>query len=650
MIENPFGQLRKECKEAIQSAINRLYPGSGVEASAAVPPIPEFGELASSTPFELAKKLGTSPVEIAKEIVEVIEEDRFILLRSVEVAGNGYINFRANIPKLAQETVDATLALHEAYGQVRVKEPLKIIVEHTSVNPIHPIHIGQARNPIIGDSVARILRKRGHQVTTHFYIDDMGRQSAILAFAYDKLDRPRVEDKPDRFMGKIYSLATCIIEALRLGRELAALEKNGEVEEADKKRKELEEWADISRELSEKYPDLFKMLLERIMTSGEEPEKAVLDLIQRYENAESGSKALIRNVCSLTIKGFMETLSRIGICLDSWDWESDISWSGKVQEVLEGLRKTSYVSQIGGVFEFDANQVAEDFQLKEKLGMRRENTIPPLTLARTDGSTLYTTRDMAYSLWKFERADKIVNIIGVEQSLAQLQLKLGLYALGYGDKAENLIHLAYGLVELPGFKMSSRRGRYITLDQVIDESIERAFKEVTNRSPELPEEERRNIAEKVGIGAVKYSLIAVDASKNVTFTWDKVLNFEINSAPFIQYAYARASSILTKISGKKNLGEVDYSVLEHPLEKALILQLSIFPEVFVEASESLRPNMIAEFANDLALKFNSFYASQPVIQAGLPEVRDARINLVRAVKITLQNTLQLLGIETPERM
>jgi arginyl-tRNA synthetase len=649
MTDNPFGQLRRECLEILQESIARLYPGSDIEASVVIPPNPDLGELASSVPFELAKKLGKSPIEIAEEVVNEINESRkFFSVRSIEAAGNGYINFRVDLPKLAQDTIEAILALDEGYGQVKAEKPIRIMVEHTSVNPIHPIHIGQARNPIIGDSVARLLRIRGHQVSTHFYIDDMGRQTAILAYAYDKLDRPRVEDKADRFMGKIYSLAACILETQRLGKELTGLIGVAEEEAVEEKRRELEEWASIGKELAEKYPDLFSMLAVRMTMSGEDPEKAILGLIQRYEMDEVGSKNLLRNVCGLTIRGFMETLDRIGIRFDSWDWESEISWSGKVREVFEGLKSTTYVSQVGGVFEFDANQVAEDFQLRKNLAVRKENVIPPLTLARLDGTTLYTTRDMAYSLWKFERADKVVNVIGAEQSLAQLQLKLGLYALGYGEKAENITHLAYGLVELPGFKMSSRRGRYITLDQVIDEAIERAFKEVTSRSPDLPEDEKNRIAEIVGIGAIKYALIAVDPTKNVTFTWDKVLNFEMNSAPFVQYAYARTSSILNKFKGV--ISDTNYKVLNNPLEKSLILQLSLFPEVLSEASENLRPNMIAEYCNYLALRFNSFYASLPVIQADSSEVRDARISLVRAVRITIRNSLQILGIGVPERM
>jgi len=390
------------------------------------------------------------------------------------------------------------------------------------------------------------------------------------------------------------------------------------------------------------------MLCEKVAPSNVDPEKEIALLIRGYESAEVSNKTLMRKVCSLSIRGFMETLERIGIRFDSWDWESDVSWSGKVEEVLEGLKNSPYVTETGGVLEFDANKVAQDFDLRTTMGLRKETVIPPLTLARLDGTTLYTTRDMAYSLWKFERADRVINVIGAEQSLPQLQLKLGLRALGHIRESENLFHLSYGLVELPGFKMSSRRGRYVALDQVVDESIRRALEEVTVRSPDLGEEERERIAEIVGIGAVKYALIEVDASKNVTFTWDRVLNFETNSAPFIQYAYARTCSIMAKFKGEK--GQIGYEVMRHPLEKALVLHLSIFPEIFIEAVNSLKPNIIAEYANSLADKFNSFYSSVPVIQAESRNLRDARMELVSAVGTVLRNALLMLGIEAPERM
>lgn len=292
--------------------------------------------------------------------------------------------------------------------------------------------------------------------------------------------------------------------------------------------------------------------------------------------------------------------------------------------------------------------MAQDFKLKKVLNLSEEHKIPSLTLVRADGTTLYTTRDIPYTLLKFKKADKVINVIGVEQSLSQLQLKLALYALGHDKLAENLTHASYNLVSLPGYRMRSRMGRYITFDEVIDESVKRAYEEVSKRSPHLSEEEKKNISNIVGIGAVKYALVEVDPTKPVVFTWDRVLNFERNSAPYIQYSHARACSILKKASREPE--KPDYSLLKEPLERDLLIMLSHFPEIFLEAAENLKPNLIADFANALSDKFNTFYNALPVIKAKPTGLSDARLVLVYAVKTALHNALALLGIEAPERM
>jgi arginyl-tRNA synthetase len=267
---------------------------------------------------------------------------------------------------------------------------------------------------------------------------------------------------------------------------------------------------------------------------------------------------------------------------------------------------------------------------------------------RADGTSLYTTRDVAYSIWKFKRAEKVINVIGMEQSLAQLQLKLVLYALGYSKEAENFIHFAYNLVTLPGYKMSSRRGHYIAFDEVLDEAVERAYQEVTKRSPMLSEEEKRNIANFVGLGAVRYALVDVDPGKNVMFTWDRVLNFETNSAPYVQYTHARACSIIRKAADTTT--QPNYALLTERLERELIMQLASFPDMFIEATEYLKPNMIADYANALADKFNTFYNALPVIKAETPELSSARVALTDAITTVLSNALGLIGVIAPERM
>ena len=644
---NPFAEFYAGCETVLKDALNRLYPDFPLPSILLeVPPNLEFGELAASLCFELAKYAKKKPRSIAEEIVEAIDVSGFPLIESVQAAGAGYVNFRVNSETFSRLTIESARALDAEYGYVKASEPQKILLEHTSVNPVHPIHIGQARNPMLGDALARILTKHGHNVSRHYYIDDVGRQSAVIAYGYLKLGKPKPKGKPDRFIGGVYAVTSGIMEVKRLTKAVASAE-NLEDETVSKLKRDLDEWTSISAEMEKKYPKLFAQLFEAISGDGD-PEEHVSKLIRGYETGEEEPKQLLRDVCELCLKGFRETLSNVEISIDSWDWESDLIWNGDVNRVIDELKKTPYVFEENGVLEFDAEKVAHDLDLKNVLGISDEHELSPLTLVRADGTSLYTTRDIAYHLWKFQRAERVVNVIGMEQTLPQLQLKLALSALGHTDYIKKLTHFAYSLVRLPGHRMSSRRGRYITLDEVMTGAAERAYAEVSKRSPYLSEEEKQQISVFVGKGAVKYALIAVDPTKPVVFTWDRVLDFEKNSAPYIQYAHARARNILRKASSSPETA--DYSLLTDPMERDIVLTLARFPDVFLDVAENLRPNAIADYVNMLADKFNRFYAKLPVIKAESAGLSDARLALVDATRIVFRNALKLLGIEAPERM
>ena len=646
--ENPFEQFRSECRTVLAKALKKTLPEIKMpNITLSKTPNIEYGQLASSLCFELAKKLNQKPLAVAEHLAEVIDSSSFNLIEKVSCAGAGYINFHVNFAKFSALTLESIKKLKFDYGFVKTSKPLKIIVEHTSVNPLHPIHIGQARNPMIGDALARILECRGHTVSRHYYIDDVGRQSSVVAYGYDKLGRPKPTEKPDLFVGKIYTVTSCLVEINRLKRvrDLAAAVNS--VEDLAKANKEIDEWMSIAAELKEKYPVLFEALMDKISLD-ENPEEEINRLNRAYEDGKPKAKKLIREVSDLCLEGFRETMKRVGVTYDSWDWESDFVWSTQVSEVMQKLKTTPFVYAEKGVLEFDAEKVTQVLDLKGKLGLSENNEVSPLTLGRADGTTLYTTRDIAYTLWKFKKAQKVINVIGMEQSLAQLQLKIAMYALGYGEYADNLVHFAYNLVTLPGYKMSSRRGHYITFDAVLDEAIQRAYEEVSKRSPLLSDEEKRKIANFVGLGAVRYALVDVDSSKPVVFTWERVLNFETNSAPYVQYTHARACSILRKAA--KEPENPSYELLVEKLERELVLNLAGFPDAFVEATEYLKPNMMADYANALADKFNTFYNALPVLKADSEGLINARLTLTQAIEIVIHNALTLIGIVAPDKM
>lgn len=648
LAENPFFRFRAEVEKSLADAFRKLFPEIRLENFATERPAnPEFGQLASSLCFELAKKIGEKPFSLAQRLTNAIDRSGFSLVEKVAPAGGGYVNFYVNLARFSALTLKSANEFDETYGLIKTSSPLSVIVEHTSANPLHPINVATARNPVLGDTIARILKARGHKVYRHFYIDDVGRQSSVLAYGYEKLGKPKPDGKPDQFIGKIYTTTSCIIEINRLKKELERAKSVSAEEETTRITRALDDWVSVAAELKEKYPELFEKLLEKIGKE-ENSETAIKILNQAYEVQDKKAKQLIRTVSELCLEGFKETLKRIDVILDSWDWESESVWSGHVEQVLQRLKRSPYTFTESGVSEFDAEKVIRELDLGKRLGLREGQEVPTLTLVRADGTTLYTTRDVAYTLLKFEKAEKVINVIGMEQSLAQLQLKIALYALGYSKYADNLVHFAYNLVTFPGYKMSSRRGRYIAFDEVMDEAVKRAFEEVSKHSPQLSKREKNRIADFVGLGAVRYALLEVDPSKPVVFTWDRVLNFEKNSAPYIQYTHARACSILRKAARPPQ--EPQCELLRERLEQEIIMAIAGFPDTFVEAAEYLKPNMIADYANNLADKFNTFYNAYPVIKAEPEGLSEARLLLTAAVRIVLRNGLNLIGILAPEKM
>lgn len=647
VVERPFAAFREECRGLVIGALNE----EGVEFAEdevrlAVPSAPDYGNLSFST-FVIAKKNGKNPKELADSLASRISSYGRNLVERVESAGAGYVNFFVNYAKFAEVTLEAIRRLKENFGRLRDRDE-KVIVEHTSVNPIHPIHVGGARNAVIGDTLARILSAAGYDVRRHFYIDDVGLQVAQASYGYSKLGDVPVVGKSDHFVGFVYASTSCAMSIKSLQKEIERLKVEGKDEEVRERLSELDDWVGVASELRAKNEKVFDAIYQAVSSSAD-PEGEVAELLRRYERKEEGAVRLIRKVSELALAGFKETLQRADIEFDSWDWESELtSWNGGAETVVEWLLRRGFGRVEEGTAILDCEEVAKRYGLKEKYGIKGE--VPPLTLKRSDGTTLYTTRDIAYTMWKFDWAEKVINVISLEQKLPQLQLKLALYALNLGGLAENLVHFSYELVHLPGKKMSGRRGRYVTFDEVMDEAVERAYEEVSKRSPHLSEEERRKISELVGVGAVRYALVAVAPNKPITFTWERVLNFEQNSAPFIQYAHARASNILAKAGQGVGQSEAEYAGLSTKYEKELVVKLSMLPEIVNEAAENLRPELIAEYANDLSAAFNLFYDNVPVLKTEEAGLREARLRLVEGVKIVLSNALHLMGISAPTRM
>ncbi|MGD0803176.1 MAG: arginine--tRNA ligase [Candidatus Bathyarchaeia archaeon] len=641
---NPLAKLREECQRQLLAAMEAAYPGTALpESKFSQPPDPKMGELASAASFQLAKQLRQKPVDIAVNIAKHVKHEG--LVASAE-AVNGYINFHAdegNYYRLVFETASND----KEYGYLKAEKPLKVMVEHTSANPIHPITIGHARNAIIGACLANMLRLHGHGMSVHFLVNDMGRQVALATWGWTLLGKPEPDTRGEIFIGAIYASTNVNMELLRVKKELKAAEEKADVPMIAELQEELEKFETAATDLEKTNPKIYVALKEKI-AGYDNPTAEIAKLNTAYENNDPETKITVRRLVNICLDGFVETMGELGVHYDSFDYESDLVWERKADEVLEALKNTNFIEHDQGALVLNCDEVATVYALKERWGLAPYHEIPRLVLVRSDGTTLYTLRDMAYSIYKFGTGvDKIINVIGQEQALAQLQLRIALVAIGKQSMGDNQLHYGYEFVKLPEGKMSGRLGRYVALNDVMARSVELAYEEVTKRTPDLPEEQRRNISLMVGHGAVKYTLLSVDASKQVIFDWAKALNFETNSAPFIQYSYARCCNILKRADVKS---EADFSQLTNPKEREIVGIVANWPEVFAEATEELKPGTIAAYLNSLADGFNSFYSSLRVLNAETPGLIGARLILVDAVRIVLKNGCTALGIEAPERM
>jgi arginyl-tRNA synthetase len=375
------------------------------------------------------------------------------------------------------------------------------------------------------------------------------------------------------------------------------------------------------------YSDSCKKLAEN-------PEKYEPEVKEVFNKMETGEDLELMKTWEKTRKWsldeFKEIYKELGTHFDVYFFESEVEKRGK--KLVEEMVKK-------GIAKKDEGAIVVD--LGETLGV--------FILLRSDGTALYSTKDLALAKEKFERydIDKSVYVVGSEQNLYLKQVFKTLELMGF-EQAKKCHHLSYGLVILASGKMKSREGKVITYWDLAEKMKKKATQEVSARREDLPEKEKKDIAESVAIGAMKYGMISRSSVKTITFDWQEALKFEGETGPYIQYAHARACRILEKAKGVK--GAPDYSRLENAKEKALLKLLGNFPGTVEETAENMEPHRLANFTYELAKAFSEFYTACPVIQEKSPGLRAARLNLVKASENTLKISLNLLGIDAPERM
>ncbi|MCX6657863.1 MAG: arginine--tRNA ligase, partial [Euryarchaeota archaeon] len=514
---------------------------------------------------------------IAKDIASRIKPKD--LIERIEAKG-GYVNFTVSFDKLAQKALDEALSKKERFGTPDKKKGARVLLEHTSVNPTGPIHVGRARNPIIGDTLARILRQAGYDVTTEFYVNDVGRQAVVMTWGvkHVKLDVQAERDKDDYRYVLYYQQANKLLE--------------------------------------------------------EDPEvlKEIDSMLYKLEHGDPDTVKLAREACEKVLAAIMESLKRLNVHVDRFTWESKFVADRSVEKVIAKLKTSEYCREQDGAYYLEL----------ESFGISGRET--KWVFTRADGTSVYTTRDLAYHMDKFARSDIAINILGEDHKLAMQELAAALSIMGLEKKPEIVY---YAFVSLPEGKMSTRKGRVVNLDDLIDEAIELAYDEVKKRRTDLSEERMREIARIVGIGSLRYNIARIQAEKQIVFKWEDALNFEGSSAPFVQYAHARACSILSKAEGWGR--EFDAKHLTSSQEMDLTKMVASFPSVIATCAEDRKTHVLAGYAQDLAAQFNQFYRFVPVLKSE-GAVRDARLALVEASMWTLKNSLNCLGLDAPEEM
>jgi arginyl-tRNA synthetase len=584
-----FLTMRSEVEDALEEALAALdFPTDdlGIEE----PPADVDAVLASSVAYRLAGEAGAPPPQVAGQVADAIDADALTYVASVQPQGP-YVNFLPSDAYFAG-TLDA--AQSEAYGQLPDRET-SVVVEHTSANPTGPVHVGRARNPIIGDAVARVLDYAGYDVDRHYYVNDAGRQIAVFTWAYetfDESDLPDPErDSPEYEMVRYY----------RKG--------NSYLEDADE--------ADV-----------------------EEAESEIQAILQGLEEGDEETYERVGEVVDTVLGGMRGTLERLPAEFDEFVKETRFMRDGSTDDVVSRLKELD-----GAVYEDDAWQLTFE-------GIDKN-----LVFLRADGTSLYTTRDLAHHEWKFENYDEAVTVLGEDHKLQADQLQATLEELGHDTDRLSTVH--YSWVNLPEGGMSTREGTGIDLDDLLDEAISRAREEVEDRigerirNDELDEEDVERIAHEVGIGAVRYDIVSKQPTKGITFEWERALDFEAQSAPYVQYVHARACGILDEArSAGHDVPEgaaVDADALDAAAAEDLLRTIARFPAVVEEAADELEPHVVATYTREFAEAFNAFYRECPVLDAD-NETRAARLALVAAARTTVANALDTLGVAAPHSM
>ena len=552
--------------------------------------------------FPYVKQARRSPEAVAQEVGAYVQQ------HMAEVSAfnvvKGFLNFEVAdaywLQFVAEKGGDTTFGLRKAAA-----DAAPVVVEYSSPNTNKPLHLGHIRNNLLGWSVSRLLEAAGANVKKVNLVNDRGIHICKSMLAWQRYGGGETPEssgmKGDHLVGKYYV------------------------------------------EFDKHYKEEVKQLME----SGVEEEQAKREaplmveaqqMLKRWEEGDKEVRTLWETMNGWVYAGFDETYRRLGVSFDKVYYESNTYLLGK-ELVQKGL-------DMGVLFRKDDGSVWCDLTgdgLDQKLLLRR------------DGTSVYMTQDLGTALLRHNDfgAEQLIYVVGNEQDYHFKVLKLILGKLGF-PWAEKVYHLSYGMVELPNGKMKSREGTVVDADDLIDEMEQTAadMSREHGKNDELSDEEQRHLHHILALGALKYFILKVDPTKNMLFNPAESIDFNGNTGPFIQYTHARIRSIVRKAgeSGTWKAESKKWNVELNDKERLVVKALHAMPETIVAAAAAYSPAMVANYAYDLAKAFNSFYQDTPILREENAEVRAFRVSLCAMVATALKNTMDILGIEVPERM
>ncbi len=473
----------------------------------------------------------------------------------------------------------------------------KIVIEYSSPNTNKPLHLGHIRNNLLGHSVAEILKANGHNVVKVNLINDRGIHICKSMLAYEKFGSNETPEssglKGDHLVGKYYVIF-------------------------DKKMKEF---------------------------NGEEKDNPLMQeariMLKKWEESDKETIELWNKLNNWVYKGFDETYKKLGIGFDKIYYESKTYILGK-QLVLDALDKNIAIKKEDGSIWIDLRNK----KLDEKI------------LLRNDGTSVYITQDIGTANLRYNdyNPDKLIYIVGNEQDYHFKVLKVTLKEFGY-DWSDNIEHFSYGMVELPEGKMKSREGTVVDADDLIDEMIDTA-KTKTNELGKIAsfsKNEADELYNTLGLGALKYFILKVDPKKNMLFNPEDSIDFTGNTASFIQYAYARINSLLTKANNEQNIdlnkilnSKIDFAINDN--ERSLIKCIYKYKSVLLEAGEKCSPALIANYIYETVKEYNQFYNECSILKETDENIKLFRLQLSYTVALAIKNSMKLLGISVPNKM